>query len=278
MSVSTIAVLKFGSSVLPDESRLADAAEEIRAWRERGYRVVAVVSALGDTTDRLIAKAASVTTEADEVAYAALLATGEATATALLALALGGAGLPANVLDPGAIGLETSGKRTDATAADLDVVAVHRALADRPVLVIPGFIGRDSLGRATLLGRGGSDLTALFIADRLRADAVRLVKDVDGLYDRDPSAEPALARKFLDVTWEEALSLSEGIVQHKAVRFARDRGLEFYVGSPGGGRGTLVGRGPTVFEDEPEAGSLDQRIGTASGSNAALCPITGDAA
>lgn len=248
MSIDAIAVLKFGSSVLPDEAHLADAVAEVRAWRERGYRVVAVVSALGDTTDRLIARAEQVAGTPDEVAYAALLATGEATATALLALALGREGLPANVLDPGAIGLKTSGKRTDATAADLDVVAVHRALSDRPVLVIPGFIGRDSLGRATLLGRGGSDLTALFIADRLRADAVRLVKDVDGLYDRDPAQDAAHARRFRDVTWEDVLGLSEGIVQHKAVRFAKERGLAFYVGSLGGGRGTLVGRGPTALE------------------------------
>lgn len=248
MSIDAIAVLKFGSSVLPDESHLADAVSEIRAWRERGYRVVAVVSALGDTTDRLIARAEQAAGSPDEVAYAALLATGEATATALLALALGRAGLPANVLDPGAIGLKTSGRRTDATAADLDVVAVHRALSDRPVLVIPGFVGRDSLGRATLLGRGGSDLTALFIADRLRADAVRLVKDVDGLYDQDPAQNPGHARRFRDVTWDDVLGLSEGIVQHKAVRFAKERGLGFYVGSLGGGRGTLVGRGPTVLD------------------------------
>lgn len=248
MSIGATVVLKFGSSVLPDESHLGDAVKEIRAWRERGYRVVAVVSALGDTTDLLIAKAESITADADEVAYAALLATGEATATALLSLALGRAGLPANVLDPGAIGLKTSGKKTDAVAADLDVVAVHRALADRPILVIPGFIGRDSLGRATLLGRGGSDLTALFIADRLRADAVRLVKDVDGLYDRDPAQDAAHARKFREVTWDDVLALSEGIVQHKAVKFARERGLAFFVGSLGGGRGTLVGRGPTALD------------------------------
>lgn len=248
MSLGAVAVLKFGSSVLPGESKLKDAVAEIRDWRNRGYRVVAVVSALGDTTDRLITEARAFGPEPDDVAYAAFLATGEARAVALLALELGRYGLKANVLDPGAIGLKTSGARTDAVAADLDVAAVDKSLSDRPILVVPGFVGRDSYGRATLLGRGGSDLTALFIAERLRADSVRLVKDVDGLYDRDPASNRGIARKFFDVAWDEVLSLSEGIVQHKAVRYAKEKNLSFFVGSLGGGRGTLVGPGPTRFE------------------------------
>lgn len=248
MSNSPIAVLKFGSSVLPDESHLAHAVKEIREWREAGYRVIAVVSALGSTTDTLIAKSKSISRRPDDVAYAALLATGEATAVALLGLALAEAGLAADILDPGALGFTTTGPQTDATASELDIVAVHRALNDRPVLVVPGFIGRDRLGRATLLGRGGSDLTALFIAHAIRADAVRLVKDVDGLYDRDPAADPGNARRYRDVSWDDVLGLSEGIVQHKAVRYAKERGLPFYVGSLGRGRGTLVGHGPTVLD------------------------------
>jgi homoserine dehydrogenase len=241
-------VLKFGSSVLPDEAHLPAAVREVREWRDAGYRVVAVVSALGTTTDALIAKARKFARQPDDAGYAALLATGEATAVALLGLELVDAGVPANILDPGAIGLKTTGPKTDATCAELDLVAVHRALNDRPVLVVPGFIGRDELGRATLLGRGGSDLSALFIAQALKADAVRLVKDVDGLYDRDPAADPKHARRYRDVTWDEVLGLSEGIVQHKAVRYAKERGLAFYVGSLGRGRGTLVGPGPTVFD------------------------------
>jgi homoserine dehydrogenase len=248
VSNAPIAVLKFGSSVLPDEAHLVHAVKEIREWRDAGYRVIAVVSALGSTTDNLIAKARKFARKPDDIAYAALLATGEATAVALLALELADAGLPADILDPGAIGLRTTGPKTDATASSLDVAAVHRALNDRPVLVVPGFIGRDELGRATLLGRGGSDLSALFIAHALKADAIRLVKDVDGLYDRDPAADPLNARRYRDINWDEVLSLSEGIVQHKAVRYAKERGLAFYVGSLGRGRGTLVGPGPTVFD------------------------------
>lgn len=253
MSQAPIAVLKFGSSVLPDEAHLPAAVKEIREWRDAGFRVIAVVSALGSTTDDLIAKSKKFARTPDDIAYAALLATGEATAVALLSLELADAGLPANILDPGAIGLRTAGPQTDATAGELDVVAVHRALSDRDILVVPGFIGRDELGRATLLGRGGSDLSALFIAHALKADAVRLVKDVDGLYDRDPAADPENARRYRDATWDEVLGLSEGIVQHKAVQYAKERRLAFYVGSLGRGRGTLVGPGPTVFD--PSSGA-----------------------
>jgi len=245
-----VIVLKLGSSVIPTQAALGDAAAEVRRWRGRGFHVVAVVSAIGDTTDRLTSRARLVAAQPDASSLAALLATGEAETAALLALALNGAGIGANTLDPGAIGLATSGPALDASATELNAAAIFRALEHRPVLVVPGFIGRDALGRATCLGRGGSDLSALFIARVLNADC-RLLKDVDGLYDRDPAGDggdAASARRFRDVTWDDVLALDEGIVQHKGVRFARAHGQSFTVAGLGGDRGTLVGPGPTAFD------------------------------
>jgi aspartokinase len=115
------------------------------------------------------------------------------------------------------------------------------------VVIVPGFLGRSTRGETTLLGRGGSDLTALFIAHHLRARC-RLVKDVDGLYDRDPAEGGA--RRFESVCHDDVLALSEGIVQHKAVRFARDVRLEFEVGCLGEDRGTVVGGGESRLEEE----------------------------
>ncbi len=248
--VNSLTVLKFGSSVLPTEDHLGIAVREIQYWTSRGHRVIAVVSAMGDATDRLLDRArkdANTSGHADECATAALLATGEATTAALLGLALAKAGTPASVLDAAAIGLRTEGPILDSRAVDLDRGAVHRALARRSALVVPGFLGRDEHGQTTLLGRGGSDLTALFLAGELFADQCVLLKDVDGLYDRDPSEDPVNARRYLRANYEDVLQLTGGIVQHKAVRYARDRRTQFTVSAPGRFDGSLIWGGDTVI-------------------------------
>src|SRR5262245_11770355 len=247
MPTTRTIVLKFGSSVIPTPAAIPGAVEEIGRWRSRGYRVVAVVSALAGTTDALIARAKSLSTAPEPFALAALLATGEAEAVALLTLALNAAGIAANALDPGALDLCTTGPALDAAPLSVNVHCAFRALEDRPVLIVPGFIGRDAIGRATCLGRGGSDLSALFIARALNAEC-HLLKDVDGLYDRDPAADTA-ARRYVAARWDDVLDLDEGIVQHKAVRFARDHGLAFTVAAIGRDYGTLVGPGPTRFDE-----------------------------
>ncbi|MBS0192550.1 MAG: homoserine dehydrogenase [Phycisphaerales bacterium] len=240
-----IVVLKFGSSVLPDEQSLPLAVHEVYRYLRKGQKVVAVVSAMGPTTDRLLAHARSYGDSCDAGAVAALAATGEAQTQALLMLALDRAGIPANALDPGALALVTSGPPLDARPESLDVAAIRRALEDRPVLVVPGFIGRDHLGRTSLLGRGGSDFSALYIAAGLGCDCV-LVKDVDGLYDRDPS-EHADARRYRRVSYDDVLSLVEGVAQHKAVRFAREHHLSIGIGSIGHPVGTVIGPDASEF-------------------------------
>ena len=250
MSVSPIVVLKFGSSVLPDESGLPGVVGEIGRWVRRGFRVIAVVSALGDTTDRLIRRAKLLARVPDDAAKAALVAIGEAETTGVLGLALGEAGLLANILDPGALGLRTSGPLLDAQPESLDVPIVRQALADRPILIVPGFIGRDELGRTSLLGRGGSDFSALFFAQKLHAERCVLFKDVDGLYDRDPAAHPGVARRYRTIRWDDVLALDEGIVQHKGVRFAKDHGFSFTVARLGAEGGTTIGPGPSVLEGQ----------------------------
>ena len=243
--MSIIKVLKFGSSVLRTEEDLPLAAHEIyREWR-LGARVLAVVSAFGDTTDRLLARAQSLCPEPEPAGLAALLATGEATSAALLGLALARAGIPVKVLDPAQAGLRTTGGRLDAELVSADVERLREELQSR-VVVLPGFVGRDAEGSATLLGRGGSDLTALFLAERLGGRCV-LVKDVDGLYTADP-ARPALARprRFQRVGWGTAAAVGGKVVQPKAVRFAESRGLSFEITAPGAAVSTEVCAGPDV--------------------------------
>ena len=236
---SNITVLKFGSSVLRDETDLPRAVHEIyRRWRS-GSQVLAVVSAIGQTTDQLLQRAESLTAEPHSRSVAALLATGEATSAALLGIALHRAGLPVKVLSAEQANLRTSGEPLDAEPTDVDAGKIREHLRDS-IVVVPGFVGVDASGEPTLLGRGGSDLTALFLADRLDADAV-LVKDVAGLYESDPHIGDFRPRRFIRASWETARRVGTKVVQEKAVRFAEECGLSFSITAAGSNLTTEIG-------------------------------------
>ncbi|TAH36363.1 MAG: homoserine dehydrogenase [Planctomycetota bacterium] len=261
MAQVPLTVLKFGSSVLRTPADLPEAVHEIyREWRA-GRRVVAVVSALGDTTDRLLAEAEKSQPPPAGHELARLLATGEAAAVQLLALALQRAGIPAYALAPEQNGLRTAGPPLDARPVSLDASGLLRLLAARPVLVLPGFAGTDAVsGETTVLGRGGSDLSALFIAQVLHAQGCRLLKDVDGLYERDPAAAGPPPRRYLRLRYADALRLDGGIVQHKALRFAAEQRLRFQVGSCGGDRATEIGTAETRTETPQPATTAPLRV------------------
>jgi homoserine dehydrogenase len=246
----SIIVLKLGSSVLPSEDALADAVHAIYHHVRSGRSVVAVVSAIGDTTDTLLRRARAVSSEPNAAAVAALLATGEAQAVALLTLALDRAGIPAVALDVAAVGIRTQGPALDATPTHADTSTLTTVLAGGSVAVVPGFVGRSTTDEITLLGRGGSDLTALFLAAELGADCI-LLKDVDGLYEWDPASPGPAPRRYGAISFEDALALDGRIVQHKAIRLARARGQTFQVTAPSCPWGTVVGTPTTTPIEDP---------------------------
>jgi homoserine dehydrogenase len=239
-----LTVLKLGGSVLGGESDLPQAVHEVYRWSRQGP-VVVVVSAFAGDTDRLLAQARRFGERADGAALAALLATGEHSASALLCLALDRAGVCATVFDAARLGLRTSGPLLDAEPVSLDAGPLRAALDAGAVVVVPGFLGRSREGCTSLLGRGGSDLTALFLAAELGAAHCRLVKDVAGLYDRDPASAGAAALHYASVHWDRALEVGGQAVQARALRFARQRGLAFEVAALHAGEATRVGGGPT---------------------------------
>ena len=235
---SRIVVLKFGSSVLRNEDHLPSAVHEIyRYWRD-GAQVIAVVSAFGDTTDQLMRRAERVCEMPDKSVLPSLLATGEATASALLAIALNKVGIAARLLDEVQAKLRTVSGTFDAIPVSVDAARLLGE-SQRAVVVFPGFVGRDEAGNRTILGRGGSDLTALFIAQKLKAECV-LIKDVDGLYTSDPACAAARASRFAQVSYETAIQLGP-VVQRKAVRFAAANKLRFSITSIGARNKTEVG-------------------------------------
>jgi len=234
-----IVVLKFGSSVLRTEKDLPRAVHEIyRAWRG-GAQVLAVVSAFRNTTDELLRRSESISEQPEASPLASLLATGEATTAAMLGIALGKAGIPAKVLDPAQAGLRTEGGTLDADLIGVDVVRLKQELR-HAIVILPGFVGRCENGYTTLLGRGGSDFTAVFLAAELDARCV-LVKDVDGLYASDPAVPTSHPLRFAETTYETALDIARQLVQPKAVRFAASRGLRFDITAVGASNETVIG-------------------------------------
>lgn len=237
-----VIVLKFGGSVLADESALPDAVHEIYRWRREGYQVVAVVSAFYGTTDRLIAHAAELCPGADRETVAAIVSIGECECAAALGAVLDRAGTPATVLMPGAIGLHADGPADDACPVGLNTDLVRTALRRVGVVVVPGFVGHGHAAQPVVLGRGGSDLTAIYIAAQLNARC-RLVKDVDALYEHDPKKPGPRPRRFVTANYDDELKLDAKAIQPKAVRFARSLRLPFELTG-------LNGVDPTVVSDD----------------------------
>mgnify|MGYP001791193182 CR=1 FL=1 len=236
-----VIVLKFGGSVLTDVDSLRLAVHEVYRWRREGWAVVAVVSAFAGRTDELLEKASQDRISADPHAVAAMLSCGERESAAQLIACLDRVGISAALLDPVAISLRAKGPALDACPDGFDTRVVHAGLDECGIVVVPGFLAADDLGRAVTLGRGGSDLTALVLADGLCAERCRLIKDVDGLYEHDPAGDGPPPGRYERVSFDDALALDGSIVQHKAVRFARDHRLSFEVCGLAGVKATEVG-------------------------------------
>lgn len=249
-----VIVLKFGSSVLHSRADLPKAVHEIYRWIRRQYRVVAVVSAFAGETDRLLATVSDYRA-ANPEAIARIVATGEEVATSFLALELDRFGIPAQVLDAGQIQLVAEPSPhppgppaspgfglagvVDTEPVSADISAIENAFHLGRVAVVPGFVARDRLGRVALFGRGGSDLSALFLAKQLGARC-RLIKDVDGIYDSDPAQCPA-AQRFDEISFADALAIGGKIVQPKAIAFGRKSAISFEVAALAQDHATTVG-------------------------------------
>ncbi len=233
-----VIVLKFGSSVLQSRADLPHAVHEIYRWIRQQYRVVAVVSAFAGETDRLLATVEEYQ-GANAEAIARIVATGEEVASAFLTLELDRFGIPAQVLDPSQIQLIADTNSNDTEPVSADVSVVEDVLQQGRVAVIPGFVARDRSGRVALFGRGGSDLSALFLAKQLDARC-RLIKDVDGIYNSDP-ATCQEAQRFDEIKFADALAIAGKVVQQKAIAFGNKTGVAFEVAALGENYATTVG-------------------------------------
>ncbi len=166
---------------------------------------------------------------------------GEERAAALVAIACDRVGLDAVGLSVQQLGISAEGPSQHARPVALKNNKLREALSQHEVVVVPGFGAVRDCGRVALLGRGGSDLSAVVLAAELGLDKVRLVKDVDGLYDRDPACASGTPQRYRRASWETARQLGGALVQHDAIDLAENRNVSIEVAALGRAEGTVVG-------------------------------------
>jgi aspartate kinase len=242
-----IVVQKYGGSSVSDLAKIEGVARRIAATRASGVAVVAVVSAMGTTTNELISLARQVSSDPDRRELDMLISTGERISMALLAMSLLGKGIPARSLTGSQSGIITDEAHADARVVAVRPDRVRQHLEAGEVVVIAGFQGVSREREVTTLGRGGSDTTAVVLAAALGAELCEICSDVDGVWSADPRVVTD-AHKVDGLGLDEALSLARGgakVLFEDAVRYARDAQIDILASSTfGPGTGTRIAAQP----------------------------------
>jgi len=232
-------VMKFGGTSVGDPEKITNVARRLVAARDRGVRVVGVVSAMGHTTDELLELAHEVSPQPDPRELDMLLSVGERISCALVAMAIDALGREAVSLTGSQAGIITDTVHTKAKIVEVRARRIHEALDEGRIVLVAGFQGMSTGLDITTLGRGGSDTTAVALAAALGADACEIYTDVEGVYTADPRVVPD-ARKLHAVSYEEMLEMAASgakVLQLRSVEFARNHGVKLHVRS--------------TFSDEP---------------------------
>jgi aspartate kinase len=265
----SVVVQKFGGSSLAGADRVRLVAGRVAAERERGTDLVVVVSAMGDTTDELLALAAGITDDPDPRELDLLLATGEHISGTLLAMALHARGVAALSLTGAQAGIRTDPSHGRARIANVEPSRVLAELERGRVVIVAGFQGATDGSvfdaETTTLGRGGSDTTAVALAARLGAERCEIFTDVEGIYTADPRVVPG-ARLIPSIGYEEMLELAgQGaqVMQARAVELGWVNGVEIAV------RSTFSDHPGTLIREERGLEQLNKVRGVATERNVA---------
>jgi len=242
-------VQKYGGTSVGNTDRIKNVVKRVAEYRQRGDKLVVVVSAMSGVTDGLIKLAKEIALLPSEREMDMLLATGEQQTIALTAIALHELKIPAVSLTGAQAGIVTDGVHTKAKIHNITPKKVHELLDDGNVVIVAGFQGETPEGQITTLGRGGSDLTAIALAAALKADLCQIYTDVDGVYTADPRFVPA-AKKLQEISYDEMLelaSLGAKVMQSRSVEFAKKFGVVFEV------RSSLNDNPGTIVKEETKS-------------------------
>jgi aspartate kinase len=242
----SIIVQKYGGSSVADAAKIRAVAEKIAARRAQGDALVVVVSAMGDTTDELLALARQVTDNPARRELDMLLTAGERISMALLSMALNALGVEAISFTGSQSGIITTESHTNARILEVRPFRIHEELAKGRVVIVAGYQGVSREKEVTTLGRGGSDTTAVALAAALSAAACEIYSDVDGVFTADPRVAPQ-ARRLAEISYEEMQALAESgarVLNAQAVEWARQADIVIHARATAGGEGTRVRRLP----------------------------------
>lgn len=242
-------VQKYGGTSVGSIDRIRNVAQRIKAERDKGNQVVAVISAMGGVTDKLISMANELGQEPAERELDVLLSSGEQQSIALLSIALNEIGVDTVSATGRQAGILTSGSHTRGRIEDIKPDLINNYLAEDKTVVVAGFQGTNPDGLIHTLGRGGSDLSAIAVASAVKADLCQILTDVDGVYTADPRVVQK-ARKLPEISYDELLELASvgtKVMQSRSVEFAKKYGVKFEV------RSSLNENPGTIVTEEHEA-------------------------
>jgi aspartate kinase len=229
----SLIVQKFGGTSVANPERIKNVAKRVAKTYDQGNKVVVILSAMAGITDNLIDLAHGVAESPDSRELDVLLATGEQTTSALLAMNLIAMNYPAQSLLGYQVGVVTDHCFGNARIVDIKADRIRDLLDDRRIVVVAGFQGCDAEGNITTLGRGGSDTSAVAIAAAVKADVCEIYTDVDGIYTADPNICDK-ARKLSEISYDEMLnmaSLGAKVLQIRSVGFAKKYNIPVHVRS-----------------------------------------------
>ena len=238
-----LVVMKFGGTSVANAEKLQAVARRLVAARENGHRVVAVLSAMGRTTDELLDLAHQVSAQPQARELDMLISVGERISCALAAMAIIELGHDAISLTGSQAGIVTDTVHGKAKIVEVRARRIHEALDRGAIVLVAGFQGVSTDAEVTTLGRGGSDTTAVALAAALGADACEIYTDVEGVFTADPRIVPT-ARKLHAVSYDEMLEMAASgakVLQLRSVEFARNHGVTLHVRSTfSGADGTWI--------------------------------------
>lgn len=247
----SLIVQKYGGSSVADAERIRNVARRVARNVDQGDQVVVVVSAMGKTTDQLIALARQVTPHPPEREMDMLLSTGEIVSIALLSMALQDLGYEAISLTGAQAGIRTDSLHSRARILDIDPARMFEELRAGRIVIVAGFQGMTEESDVTTLGRGGSDTTAVALAAALHADRCEIYTDVEGVYTADPRLVPG-ARKLTEIHYEEMLELASWgakVMHNRSVELGAVYGVPIMVlSSFTDAPGTLIHGGASTME------------------------------
>ncbi len=252
---------------MADVESIRRVAARIAESHESGQSIVAVVSAMGDTTDELLALARSISDDPTRRELDMLLSAGERISMALLSLALNARDVPAVSFTGSQSGIITNDAHTNARIIEVRPVRVQDELARGRVVIVAGYQGVSYKREVTTLGRGGSDTTSVALAAALGASACEIYSDVDGVYSADPRVVPDAVR-LSRLSYEEMQALAEAgakVLNAQAVEFAKDKGIALFARATDGSSAETV-----IRRDAPDAGRI---VGVASQADLALLSV-----